>query len=191
MLGIPLGLLYANGMEWVLHKHVLHKRGKRKKSMWSFHYHEHHKMCRRHDNADPNYLRSPLGWNAQGKEVFSLAAVTALHLPLAPVAPLFTATLLYSVVNYYRVHKRAHMDPEWGKQHLTWHWDHHMGPDQDANWCVTRPWFDHLMGTRKPFAFTEAEAERAQRRGKSTHRPGASERPTAGFRSDIRPARAV
>jgi len=23
-----------------------------------------------------------------------------------------------------------------------------MNTNQDANWCVTRPWFDYIMGTR-------------------------------------------
>ncbi|RYZ84400.1 MAG: hypothetical protein EOO68_31675, partial [Moraxellaceae bacterium] len=27
-------------------------------------------------------------------------------------------------------------------------YDHHMNSNQDANWCVTRPWFDYVMGTR-------------------------------------------
>ena len=48
-------------------------------------------------------------------------------------------------------------DHAWAREHLPWHYDHHMGPDQDANWCVTRPWFDQLMGTRRPYAGTEAE----------------------------------
>ena len=50
------------------------------------------------------------------------------------------------------------MDPEWARENLPWHYDHHMGPNQDANWCVTRPWFDDLMGTREPYAGTERES---------------------------------
>jgi hypothetical protein len=39
-----------------------------------------------------------------------------------------------------------------------------MGPDQDANWCVTHPWFDLVMGTREPYAGTERErADSAKR----------------------------
>jgi hypothetical protein len=33
-----------------------------------------------------------------------------------------------------------------------------MGPDQNANWCVTRPWFDVLMGTRKDYLSEQPEA---------------------------------
>ena len=35
-----------------------------------------------------------------------------------------------------------------GKKAIPWHYDHHMNTNQDANWCVTRPWFDYIMGTR-------------------------------------------
>lgn len=28
------------------------------------------------------------------------------------------------------------------------HYDHHMNASQHANWCVTKPWFDYIMGTR-------------------------------------------
>jgi hypothetical protein len=41
------------------------------------------------------------------------------------------------------------LSPEWAKKRIPWHYDHHMNTIQDANWCVTRPWFDYLMGTRE------------------------------------------
>jgi len=28
-----------------------------------------------------------------------------------------------------------------------------MGTDQDLNWCVTKPWFDYLLGTRVDYAY--------------------------------------
>jgi hypothetical protein len=40
------------------------------------------------------------------------------------------------------------LDPEWGKKTIPWHYDHHMNTNQDANWCVTKPWFDYISGTR-------------------------------------------
>jgi len=42
------------------------------------------------------------------------------------------------------------MVPKWGRYFYPWHWDHHMGKDQDCNWGVTIQWVDKLMGTRKP-----------------------------------------
>ena len=59
-----------------------------------------------------------------------------------------TLAALYGAGNYYYLHRRAHLEPEWAKKKLPWHYDHHMNSNQDANWCVTKPWFDYLLGTR-------------------------------------------
>jgi sterol desaturase/sphingolipid hydroxylase (fatty acid hydroxylase superfamily) len=148
MLGIPLGLFYANAGEWLIHKYVLHGLGRRKSSMWSYHW-QHHRAARKHGFLDPDYARSAFRKNGHGKEALGLLIIALAHLPLLPVAPLFVAAVEYSTLRYYRVHKRAHQDPEWARRHLRWHYDHHMGRNQDANWCVTWPWFDWLMGTRE------------------------------------------
>ena len=149
MIGIPLGLVTANAVEWVMHKHVLHGLGRRRGTFWAFHFHEHHKLVRNNAYYDPNYRRFPLGAHAQGKEAWALIAGGAVVAPLFPVAPFFVGTLWYSAANYYRVHKKSHLDPAWAQTHLPWHYDHHMGRNPSANWCVTKPWFDYLMGTRE------------------------------------------
>jgi sterol desaturase/sphingolipid hydroxylase (fatty acid hydroxylase superfamily) len=157
MLGIPIGLAVSNMAEWLIHKHVLHGLGRVRRSFWSFHWHEHHRNARTHGFVDPDYDRSVLAWNAQGKEAFGLVGMALLVTPLLPVAPFFVLTSYYTSYRYYRVHKRAHQDPEWARAHVPWHYDHHMGPNQDANWCVTNPWFDTVMGTREPYVGTEKE----------------------------------
>lgn len=157
MIGFPIGLLASNATEWWIHKYVLHGLGRRKKSYWSFHWHEHHKQSRRNGFHDHDYERSPLGWHAQGKEVYGLIGISLGVLPLATVAPYFVAAVWASSYAYYAAHKKAHLDPKWARQHLRWHYDHHMGPNQDANWCVTHPLWDHVMGSRIPYAGTERE----------------------------------
>lgn len=180
MIGIPVGLALANASEWVIHKYILHGLGKRRSSYWSFHWHEHHRNARRNEHLDETYQRSLLGWHAQSKEALGLVGMAVMVAPLFPVAPFFTGTLWYSMLNYYRVHKRAHQDPGWARTHLAWHYDHHMGPDQDANWCVTRPWFDNLMGTRVPYAGTEREAaDIARRERRAAARAAAAAAPAA------------
>jgi hypothetical protein len=148
MIGIPIALLACNVGEWVVHKYVLHGLGRKKGSFWSFHWHEHHREARTHAMRDATYDRSLWAWHAQSKEALGLLGFGLAVVPLLPIAPFFTATVWYSLVHYHRVHKRAHADPEWARVHLPWHVDHHLGPDQDANWCVTHPWFDQLVGTR-------------------------------------------
>lgn len=164
MIGFPLGMLYANAGEWLVHKHVLHGLGRNKKSFWAFHWHEHHRESRRDGFVDAHYQRPLLSsWSSQSKEAAALALAALVHAPLLPVAPGFTAGVWFSMWNYYRVHKRSHLDPQWAREHLPWHYDHHMGPNQNANWCVSFPWFDHLMGTREPFVGTAREVERRAR----------------------------
>ena len=164
MIGIPIALVLSNATEWVVHKHLLHGVGRNKKSMWSFHWHEHHGNSRRNNMIDETYSRFPLGNHAQGKELLGLIAVGLATLPLAPIAPFYTGTVLYCIGEYYYKHRRSHEDPKWAREHLPWHYDHHMGPNQDANWGVVRPWMDIIMGTREPYLGTEKELSDRKRR---------------------------
>lgn len=154
MIGIPLGLLYGNAAEWFLHKHVLHGLGKKKKSLFRFHWHAHHKNARSKDMIDEEYFKPFLKSGHPKKELVALLALAATHLPLLPLFPFFTLTSYYCAYNYYRIHKKAHVDVKWCKKHVPWHYDHHMAPNQDANWCVTRPWFDNIMKTRELYLGT-------------------------------------
>lgn len=173
MIGIPLAFATSGAFEWFAHKHVLHGRGRDKRSFWAFHFHEHHSQSRRNEMIDEDYLRAPR-WNAQGKELLALACLAVPIAAVMPVAPFWSATSLYCLRRYYKLHKRAHLDVDWAREHLPWHYDHHMGPDQDQNWGVTRPWMDQLMGTRVPYAGTAKEAGDRARRAK--RREGAAGR---------------
>ncbi len=167
MIGLPLGILYSNAWEWVIHKYVLHGQGKDRSNFWSFHWHDHHKHARREGMGDHQYERSVFGWHGQGKEALGLAFATLVHLPLAKRYPWFAAGCVLSHWNYYRVHKRAHRDPQWAREHLPWHYDHHMGPNQHANWCVTRA---ACSATGTTTASTSART--ATRSGRASTCPG-------------------
>ncbi len=163
MIGIPLGLAVGNAAEWAIHKHILHGRGRHKTSFWAFHWHDHHRNSRKDGHLDVDYRRPWWAATGQRREAIALTGASLALAPLFPIAPFFTATLWYSAARYHRVHKRAHLDPDFARDHLPWHYDHHMGPDQNANWCVTRPWFDHVMGTRKPYLGTARGLRDARR----------------------------
>ncbi len=169
MLGIPVGLVVANFSEWFFHKHITHGLGKNPKSFWSFHWHEHHKTVRKNEHVDDAYRGGLLQWNGQTKEALALAVGAVAIAPLFPIAPFFVGTMWYSTLNYYRKHKRAHLDPAWAQANVPWHYDHHMGPDQDANWCVTRPWADLVLGTRVPYLGTAKHEQDAARRRIARH----------------------
>lgn len=180
MIGFPLGLLYANALEWGIHRYVLHGLGKKPSSFFAFHWHEHHRAARKnamHDAAYEDVCSS--GFTAKNKEGLALALLALAHMPLVTRAPFFCAAVVYSSIEYYRVHKRAHLDPQWARENVPWHVDHHMGADQNANWCVTRPWFDDLLKTRKKYVGTPAEqafprkkAERSNQAEPNEHENG-------------------
>ncbi len=169
-LGFVAGLLYANVGEWTIHRFALHGLGKSRTSFWSFHFHEHHQAARRHDMLDEDYLRPVFAWHAQGKEAAALVFAALSHVPLAFVFPSFYAGVLLNIIGYYVVHRRAHLDPDWGRRWLPWHYDHHMGPDQDQNWCVTWPGADWVLRTRRPYKGTERETADRQRRAQRAAR---------------------
>ena len=158
MLSIIIGFIFSNAVEWLAHKYVLHgvkRQGQQgryslRPASMKFHW-EHHKTAQQHGFEDRVFLK---GYGKHNPRVFTevnsllfLCAVTSLALPFAP---LFTFTTYYCAANYIYKHRRAHLNPEWAKAHLPWHYDHHMNSNQNANWCVTRPWFDYLLGTRVP-----------------------------------------
>jgi sterol desaturase/sphingolipid hydroxylase (fatty acid hydroxylase superfamily) len=159
MIGIPIGLtLFAAG-EWATHKYLLHELGRDKASRFAFHFHVHHQSVRRHGFYDPDYEGPVWSTSTQAREAIGLVVVGLAHLPVLPIAPFYTATVWWSLARYRRLHRRAHLDPEWGRRNLPWHYDHHMGPNQDRNWGVTTDWWDRLVGTRRRFVGSARELD--------------------------------
>jgi len=148
LLQIAAGLLYGNMAEWVVHKYLLHELGRKKTSWFSFHWHQHHRNSRQNHFFDKDYEESFWKWNARGKETLGLTILLLCHVPLLFFVPWFFGTLVYCAANYYYTHKWAHENPIWAKEKLRWHWEHHMASNQDANYGVTQPWCDYIMGTR-------------------------------------------
>lgn len=144
---ISIGLIYCNGLEWVIHKKLLHEWGKAKNSKFRFHW-EHHNLTKKHDGIDPDYETHSIT-----RESYFVLLLVLLHSPIFLISPLFYLTMVAHGAYYLYVHRKFHMDLHWAKVSTPWHWDHHMGPREcvEANWCVTFPLFDYIMGTRKPY----------------------------------------
>ena len=152
--GFIIGLVVANGFEWFAHKYILHgthRTGKPRyspvprsmKSHW-----EHHREVRKTNFYDHGYTEGLVNWRTRN-EVISLSIVaTVFGATFYPISKGMSLAAVYSAVNYYYIHRRAHLEPEWAMKKIPWHYDHHMNSNQDANWCVTKPWFDYLLGTR-------------------------------------------
>ncbi len=148
MLGFPLGLLAANGFEWYAHKVWLHEFPTKYRNSPFFTHIAHHKRARLNAFHDEGYAESMFKNAEMYNEKSALIALSVAVTPLLPIAPFFTAGLYYGIWNYWKVHAKSHLDPEYAKKRIPWHYDHHMTSNQNANWCVTKPWFDYIMGTR-------------------------------------------
>lgn len=144
LLAFGLGLLAENCGEWIVHKYLLHGLGRRRGSFWSYHLYEHHATASRNGMLDLGYQSWPLRWDAQGKEALVLATIALAHVPLLWPAPAYVAGIYTGMACYYLRHRRAHLDPNWARRHMPWHYAHHMQPHNDEYWCITWPWFDHL-----------------------------------------------
>lgn len=152
--GFLAGLVIANGFEWFAHKYILHGIPRKGQARYSpvpqsmrSHW-EHHREVRKMAFSDHGYVEGWQNWRTRN-EIGSLVVVASVFgLAFYPVSKGMSLAVLYSACNYYYVHRRAHLEPEWAKRKIPWHYDHHMNSNQDANWCVTRPWFDYVMGTR-------------------------------------------
>jgi sterol desaturase/sphingolipid hydroxylase (fatty acid hydroxylase superfamily) len=157
VLGIPLAIAAFSYGEWAAHRYLLHGRGRDKASAFAFHFHVHHQNVRRAGGYDPDYEGPVWSTPTQLGEAIGLVVIGLAHAPLLPVAPFYTATTWYLLARYRRVHRRCHRDPAWGRAHLPWHYDHHMGKNQHRNWGVAFQWVDRLRGTRVPFVGTDEE----------------------------------
>tara|TARA_Y100000034_G_C6799975_1_gene358828 strand:+ start:199 stop:645 length:447 start_codon:yes stop_codon:yes gene_type:complete len=140
LLQIFLGLAISNFYDWFLHRYLLHGLGKEKISFWNFHWKEHHKTCRKNENQDFKFY---------SKEVMSLQLFFIFHAIFLWDYPVILSAMGLYAVSYYIVHRYAHHNPSWCKKYLRWHHDHHMGRDQDKNWCVLLPFADYIFGTRE------------------------------------------
>lgn len=152
--GFVAGLLVANAFEWVAHKYVLHGVHRKGKPRFSPHpasmtsHWTHHRFVRKLQFGDECYEQG-IKHERTRFEISQLLVTAGVASAMAyPFSKGMALGFCYSAVNYFYVHSRSHLDHDWAKKRIPWHYDHHMNSNQDANWCVTRPWFDYVMGTR-------------------------------------------
>lgn len=146
MLSIPLGIITANFVEWTFHKYVLHGLGKNKNSIFSAHWHDHHRIVRKKNMVDSFYFE-PASKQIKAYEVKTLIVGGLMFLPIFKKFPLFIGTILSYGVAYYFIHRRSHLDSKWASKWLPWHVRHHLGKNQDKNWGVVLPFSDIILGT--------------------------------------------
>ena len=102
-------------------------------------------MVKRNDGKDPDFED-----HSVTKEFVGIVLLAIIHIPVVLLSPILYFAIAAHGVYYLYVHRKSHMDLNWAKRNVPWHWDHHMGPGKavNANWCVTSPFFDWIMNTR-------------------------------------------
>ena len=138
-----------------------HGLGKKRSSPYSYHFHSHHRKTRQNLFHDDSYKGEGDGIYREVRDLFVLSL---LHSPLLLVFPAFFGGAMLQAALYFLMHRKSHLDPEWCKKYMPWHYDHHMAPNQDANWGVTTDWIDRLMGTREVYLGTDKELRDTERR---------------------------
>jgi len=142
--GVVLGWL----IEWWAHKYLLHNFSRR---LFSYaHFSIHHRNCRKNGFYDADYEVFPPKEMDRGlMEVILIVSAIVAAMPIMLLSFWLWLGVSCHAVFYYFIHRKSHLDVEWGKKWLPWHYQHHMGKDQNANWGVTNPVFDHIFRTRK------------------------------------------
>jgi sterol desaturase/sphingolipid hydroxylase (fatty acid hydroxylase superfamily) len=157
---ILAAIVVANLYEWIIHKHLLHGMGRKKGSLWSSHWSVHHAKARRNGYIDDDY-QDVLGggWSEGKKEVAGIFLLALIQVPTMAIFPWYSGVMVLMAIAYFLVHRQSHLYPDWARKWVAWHYDHHMGKRQDANWCVTFPLWDHILGTRVKMACREPVEE--------------------------------
>jgi len=142
ILQIIFAWIYSHIFEYVSHKYFLHNH---RRFLFAFknHFGKHHKISRKNDMKDESYKNIL----SSRFEIYSLLAVSLIHLPVVFFFPAAYVTLVFCLLMYYFIHRKSHTDIVWGKKWLPWHYAHHMGIDQHKNWGVRLPIIDIIMKT--------------------------------------------
>lgn len=162
MLVIPqamMGLIYATLIEYVSHWIFLHGLGRKKDSFFAHHWHGHHRAARLNRFMDVSYTKGFLAWDKHGREFFSVALMVAVNtIVFLHIAPIFMITSNLYALTYLYLHRKMHLDSDWGRMRFPHHYDHHLGADQDKNWGVLTPFWDVVFNTRQKYDYKSGKA---------------------------------
>lgn len=136
------GWFYGHLMEYLVHRYFLHD-VKLFPRFFKRHFGTHHRIARKNEMFDENYVN--VFTRESLFEMLGILFLLVLHLPILFTAPVFYGVLVISCVQYYIKHRRSHIDVEWGRDNMPWHYEHHMGKDQHKNWGVRSNIIDRLL----------------------------------------------
>lgn len=134
---ILIGILYANLVEYLVHRYLFHGFGRSSSSIFAFHLREHHLISRQNGFIDPRVSRN---------EIIGMPMAILFHSPFLLVLPgFFWAVVTYGIL-FVVIHNVLHQYPQFAQRYFWWHWNHHMR-NQNKSWGVVLPITDLLTGT--------------------------------------------
>jgi hypothetical protein len=136
-LQVFLGILYANLLEYCVHRYLFHGFGKSGSSVFAFHLRTHHSIARSNGFLDDRVSHN---------ELLGLPIVVLFHSPFLVVCPAFFYAITAYAFLFIVVHNVVHRYPLFAQRYYWWHWNHHMR-NQNKSWGVVLPITDILTGT--------------------------------------------
>ena len=124
-------------VEYVVHRYLFHRLGKKGNSMFAFHIRGHHLTARKNKFID---------LKVSANESLGLPFLLLIHLPFLWWSLSFFVALAVYASAFILLHNYQHRKPEFTKKYFWWHWDHHMG-NQNKSWGVVLPIMDLILGT--------------------------------------------
>ncbi len=136
-ISILFGILYANVVEYCIHRYLFHGLGRSGSSIFAFHLRVHHMISRRDGFVD---------MRASHNELIGLPILVLLHSPLLLILPTFFYTVTAYAIMFVAIHNTLHHYPRFAQKYYWWHWNHHM-QNQNKSWGVVLPLTDIVVGT--------------------------------------------
>lgn len=134
-----LGLFYGNVLEYIIHRYVFHKIGRKKQSIFRYHLKGHHVLSKKNNFIDLTTSKV---------ENWGLFLLVMFHIPFFWINLGFWAGISLYALLFKIMHGYQHSNPSFTKKWMKWHWNHHM-TNPNENYGVVAPWADYLFGTRK------------------------------------------
>ena len=136
-LGVFLAIMYANLLEYTIHRYLFHGLGKSSSSIFAFHLRDHHIISRKNKFVDKRISK---------KEIIGIIVAILLHTPILYFSPAFFYTVSIYGVLFVAIHNSIHCYPILAKRIFWWHWNHHMS-NQNKSWAVVIPITDIITRT--------------------------------------------
>ena len=137
LIQVLLGILYANILEYSIHRYLFHGLGKSSSSIFAFHLRGHHMVARKNDFYDTRLSRF---------ETLGMLLLVFIHTPVMFLFPAFYYSTAAYAVLFILIHNVLHRNANFAHKYFWWHWNHHMG-NQNKSWGVVLPITDILTGT--------------------------------------------